>query len=79
MLKQLCNLLIVHVYDDEDFKEEVALLYSLTSQYYLKIPSRHILETKKIKGKRFVISLKDAFFIQSHEVKKRMNDIRRRE
>lgn len=78
MIKQKCNLIALAIYHDEDFGEEVAMLYSPISSYYFPIPTRHILETTKHSGHVFVTELQHAYFIPSIDVTRKINEWRKR-
>ncbi|MBU5594498.1 hypothetical protein KQI76_04915 [Amphibacillus sp. MSJ-3] len=79
MIKQKCNLIVFAIYFDENYQEEVALLYSPISSYYVIIPTKHILTSKKHKGTTFVTELKNAFFIPSADVEQKLREWRNRD
>lgn len=79
MIKQKCNLIALAIYFDESYKEEVALLYSPISSYYVTMPTKHILTSEKHKGTIFVTELKNAFFIPSADVEQKFREWRNRD
>lgn len=74
MIKQDCNLIVLITFYDEKFDEEVALYYSPISSYYFIMPTKYILTSEKIDGTLYVTTMKNAFFIPSADVEKKLRE-----
>lgn len=56
--EQSCNLIALIIFYDENFKEEVALVYSPTSYYYLIMPTKTFTRLKRRTGHYILLKLK---------------------
>lgn len=79
LITQDCNLIELARYHDDQFKEEVALLYSPLSHYYLVMPTKHFHKTERINGTLFITQMVNAYFIPTHEVERKLRERRNRE
>ena len=79
MIKQDCNLIVLIIFYDQHFDEEVALFYSPISCYHFIMPTKYILTSEKVAGILYVTEMKNAFFIPSSDVEKKLREWRKRE
>ena len=79
LIKQSCNLIALIIFYDENFKEEVALVYNPTSYYYLIMPTKNFHTSEEKNGALYITEIKNAFFIPSAYVEKKLKEWRNRD
>lgn len=79
MITEKCNLIALAIYYDDNFKEEVAFLFNPTNFYYLIMPTKYFLTSKKKKGTLHITELKNAFFISQTDAEKKFRELRNRD